>query len=84
MSDCRSDLPEPVLSGIRYPNQSRATARLPEYYGQKAAGLPRDERLLVERWLGRALSTDETSSVNVYRLHPAPARTNAGSFGETL
>jgi hypothetical protein len=38
----------------------------------KADELPRDERLLVERWLGRVLSDDETISVNVYRPHPAP------------
>lgn len=38
----------------------------------KANELPRDERLLVERWLGRVLSDDETISVNVYRPHPPP------------
>jgi hypothetical protein len=38
----------------------------------KASELPRDERLLVERWLGRVLSDEETISVNVYRPHPAP------------
>jgi hypothetical protein len=38
----------------------------------KANQLPRDERLLVERWLGRVLSDDETISVNVYRPHPTP------------
>jgi hypothetical protein len=32
-----------------------------------------DERLLVERWLGRTLSDDETIGVNAYRPHPAPA-----------
>ena len=40
---------------------------------QKAREMPRDGRLLVERWLGRVLSDDETISVNVYRPHPAPA-----------
>jgi hypothetical protein len=30
-----------------------------------------DERLLVERWLGRPLANDETISVNVYRPHSA-------------
>jgi hypothetical protein len=38
----------------------------------KANELPRDERILVERWLGRVLSDDETISVNVYRPHPIP------------
>jgi hypothetical protein len=38
----------------------------------KAGDLARDERLLVERWLGRALSNDETISVNAYRPHSAP------------
>jgi hypothetical protein len=38
-----------------------------------ASDLPQDERLLVERWLGRALSDDETISLKVYRPHPAPA-----------
>ena len=33
----------------------------------------RDERLLVERWLGRPLSNDETISVNAYRPHAPPA-----------
>jgi hypothetical protein len=40
---------------------------------QKASDLPRDERLLVERWLGRALSDEETISLSVYRPDPAPA-----------
>jgi hypothetical protein len=31
-----------------------------------------DERVIVERWLGRALSADETISVSAYRPHPAP------------
>ena len=39
----------------------------------KASDLPQDERLLVERWLGRVLSDEETISLNVYRPHPAPA-----------
>jgi len=38
----------------------------------KANELLRDERILVERWLGRVLSDDETISVNVYRPHPIP------------
>ena len=38
----------------------------------KAGDLARDERLLVERWLGRALANDETVSVSAYRPHSAP------------
>jgi hypothetical protein len=38
----------------------------------RAGDLAHDERLLVERWLGRALSNDETISLNVYRPHSAP------------
>ena len=38
----------------------------------KASDLAQDERLVVERWLGRALSNDETISVNAYRCHAAP------------
>jgi hypothetical protein len=34
--------------------------------------MPRDERLLVERWLGRVLADDETVSVSVYGPHPPP------------
>ena len=46
----------------------------------RAADLPSDERLLVERWLGRTLANDETISVNVYRPHSVPA----GDERETL
>jgi hypothetical protein len=46
----------------------------------KAGDLARDERLLVERWLGRALSNDETISLNAYRPHQAPT----GDERETL
>jgi len=38
----------------------------------KASDLPRDERLLVERWLGRVLADEETISLNAYRPHPGP------------
>jgi hypothetical protein len=38
----------------------------------KVSDLPRDERLLVERWLGRVLFDEETVSLNVYRPHFAP------------
>jgi hypothetical protein len=41
-------------------------------YVHKASDLVREERMLVERWLGRPLSDDETVSLNVYRPHRAP------------
>lgn len=44
-----------------------------DYSIHKAGDLPSDERLLVERWLGRPLSNDETITVSVYRPHPAPS-----------
>ena len=44
-----------------------------DYSVHKAGDLARDERLLVERWLGRPISNDETISVNAYRPHAAPA-----------
>lgn len=40
---------------------------MPDYVVHKASALARDERLLVERLLGRTLSNDETISVNAYR-----------------
>ena len=46
---------------------------MPDHSVHKAAELAHDERLLVERWLGRALSNDETISVNVYRPHSEPS-----------
>lgn len=45
---------------------------MPDHSVHKAGDLARDERLLVERWLGRPLSNDETISVNAYRPHAAP------------
>ena len=45
---------------------------MPDHSIHKAGDLPHDERLLVERWLGRALSNDETISLNAYRPHSAP------------
>ena len=46
---------------------------MPDHFVYKAGDLAPDERLLVERWLGRSLSSDETISVNAYRPHSAPA-----------
>jgi hypothetical protein len=45
---------------------------MPDHSTHRASDLARDERLLVERWLGRALANDETISVNAYRPHSAP------------
>jgi hypothetical protein len=45
---------------------------MPDHSVHKAGDLARDERLLVERWLGRPLSNDETISVNAYRPHSSP------------
>ena len=45
---------------------------MPDYSVHRAAELAGDERVVVERWLGRALSADETISVSAYRPHPAP------------
>lgn len=46
---------------------------MPDHSVHKASDLPRDERLIVERWLGRALSNDETIRVSAYRPHSAPS-----------
>jgi hypothetical protein len=45
---------------------------MPDYSIHRASDLAGDERLIVERWLGRALSNDETISVNAYRPHAGP------------
>ena len=47
-----------------------------DHYVHKAGDLSGEERLVVERWLGRTLSDDETISVNTYRPHPAPGVAN--------
>jgi hypothetical protein len=46
---------------------------MPNHSVHKASDLAPDERMFVERWLGRALSTDETVTLNAYRPHAAPA-----------
>jgi len=46
---------------------------MPDYSVRKASDLAGDERLLIERWLGRSLTGDETISVNAYRPHDAPS-----------
>ena len=45
---------------------------MPDHSVHKAGDLASDERLLVERWLGRALSNDETIILRAYRPHSAP------------
>ena len=45
---------------------------MPDHSIHRASDLAGDERLIVERWLGRALSNDETVSVNAYRPHAVP------------
>jgi hypothetical protein len=45
---------------------------MPDHSIHRATDLAGDERLIVERWLGRALSNDETISINAYRPHAAP------------
>jgi hypothetical protein len=49
---------------------------MPEHSVHKASDLAQDERIVVERWLGRALSNDEIISVNAYRCHDAPTGTD--------
>jgi hypothetical protein len=46
---------------------------VPNHSVHKAIDLAHDERLLVERWLGRALANDETISVNASSSHSALA-----------
>ena len=46
---------------------------MPSHSVHKASDLAPDERMFVERWLGRALSRDETVTLNAYRPHVAPS-----------
>ena len=46
---------------------------MPDYSIHKASDLAQDERLVVEKWLGRSVANDETISVNAYRPHFPPA-----------
>jgi hypothetical protein len=45
---------------------------MPDLSIHRAGDLAGDERLIVERWLGRAVSNDETISVKAYRPHSSP------------
>ena len=53
---------------------------MPNHSVHKASDLAPDERMFVERWLGRALFRDETVTLNAYRPPAAPA----GPGRETL
>jgi hypothetical protein len=45
---------------------------MPDHSIHRASDLAGDERLIVERWLGRQVSNDETISINAYRAHIPP------------
>lgn len=45
---------------------------MPDHSIHRASDLAGDERMIVERLLGRALSNDETISVNAYRPRAVP------------
>ena len=45
---------------------------MPNNWAHRASDLAREERMLVERLVGRALADDETVSLNVYKPHPGP------------
>ena len=45
---------------------------MPDHSVHKASDLAGDERLILEKWLGRTLSNDETISISAYRPHTAP------------
>lgn len=45
---------------------------MPNHLVHKASDLAGDERLVIERWLGRTLSNDETISISAYRPHTPP------------
>jgi len=55
---------------------------MPNHSVHKASDLAPDERMFVERWLGRALFRDETVTLNAYRPHAAPAGPGANSPAE--
>jgi hypothetical protein len=60
-----------ALAQMGYPGKKVEIA-MPDYFVHKASDLADDERLVVERWLGRPLSDDETISINAYRPHAEP------------
>jgi hypothetical protein len=44
------------------------------HWEHKATELAPEERMLFERWLGRALSPDETVTVSAYRSRPSESQ----------
>ncbi|HEY3457560.1 MAG TPA: hypothetical protein VGK64_23465 [Bryobacteraceae bacterium] len=50
----------------------------------KASDLAGDERLIVERWLGRTLSNDETISISAYRPHVSPGSEERESLRRSI
>ena len=74
----------PAITGM-WPNSAilngESCIAMPDHSIRRASNLAGDERLIVERWLGRALSNDETISVNAYRPHPFPIAPDDKSCG---
>ena len=57
---------------------------MPDYSVQKASDLAGDERLMIERWLGRTLSDSETISISAYRPHSAPDSTKREALRQSI
>ena len=57
---------------------------MPDHSVHRASDLASDERLIVERWLGRALSNEETISISAYRPHEAPGPHKRLSLRRTI
>lgn len=55
-----------------------------DYSVQKASDLAGDERLIIERWLGRTLSSDETISISAYRPHTPPDSTKRETLRQSI
>jgi hypothetical protein len=54
------------------------------HWVQRASDLAPEERHLLERWLGRSLSDEETVSLNVYKPHPAPGGPERQSLRQAI
>jgi len=54
------------------------------HWAQRASDLAPEERHLLERWLGRSLSDEETVSLNVYKPHPAPTGPERESLRQAI
>ena len=61
-----------MLASIEFDILEARTYAVSDHYVHRASDLARDERVIIERWLGRALYNDETISVNAYRPHGSP------------